>query len=44
MAVKVLIERRVKAGNEETEWEMLRDLRSEALKKRGFLNGETWRT
>ena len=44
MSVKVLIERWVKAGHEETVWEMLRDLRSQAVRKRGYLYGETWRS
>ena len=44
MAVKVIIERWVRAGQEETVWEMLRDLRSEAVRKRGYLYGETWRS
>ena len=44
MAVKVFIERWVKAGYEETVWEMLRDLRSRAVRHRGYLYGETWRS
>ena len=44
MAVKVFIERRVKAGFENTVWEMLRDLRSEAVRQRGYMYGETWRS
>ena len=44
MAVKVLIERWVKAGHEDRVWDMLRDLRSQALRKRGHLYGETWRS
>lgn len=44
MAVKVLIERHVKAGREELVWEMLRDLRSQAVRQKGYLYGETWRS
>ncbi len=44
MAVKVLIERWAKAGYEEAVWEMLRDLRSQAVRQRGYLYGETWRS
>ncbi len=44
VAIKVLIERRVKAGHEETVWAMLRDLRSQAVRMRGCLYGETWRS
>lgn len=44
MAVKVLIERQVRAGYEELVWEMLRDLRGQAVRQRGYLYGETWRS
>jgi len=44
MAVKVLIERWVKAGFENAVWERLRDLRSQAVRQRGYLYGETWRS
>lgn len=44
MAVKVLIERWVKAGHEAAVWEMLRDMRSMAVRQRGYLYGETWRS
>ncbi len=44
MAIKVLIERRVKAGHEETVWNMLRDLRGQAVRMRGYMYGETWRS
>ena len=44
MAVKVLIERLVKAGHEELVWEMLRDLRGQAVRQKGYLYGETWRS
>jgi heme-degrading monooxygenase HmoA len=44
MAVKVLIERQVRAGYEELVWEMLRDLRGQAVRQRGYLFGETWRS
>ncbi len=42
MAVKVLIERWVKSGQDEAVWNLLRDLRSEAVRQRGYLYGETW--
>lgn len=44
MAVKVLIERTVKAGHEGPVWEMLRDLRGQAVRQKGYLYGETWRS
>ncbi|MFQ5861286.1 MAG: antibiotic biosynthesis monooxygenase family protein [Dehalococcoidia bacterium] len=44
MAVKVLIERWVRSGHEPMVWEMLRDLRGQALRCRGYLYGETWRS
>ena len=44
MAVKVLIERTVKAGYEALVWEMLRDLRGQAVRQKGYLYGETWRS
>ena len=44
MAVKVLIERKVKAGHENRVWEMLRDLRGQAVRQKGYLYGETWRS
>ncbi len=44
MAIKVLIERTVKAGHEKLVWEMLRDLRGQAVRQKGYLYGETWRS
>ena len=44
MAVKALIERKVKAGHENMVWEMLRDLRGQAVRQKGYLYGETWRS
>ena len=44
MAVKILIERQVKAGHEELVWELLRDLRGQAVRMKGYLYGETWRS
>jgi heme-degrading monooxygenase HmoA len=44
VAIKVLIERTVKAGREGLVWDMLRDLRGEAVRQRGYLYGETWRS
>ena len=36
IGLKVLIERRVKAGHEDLVWEMLRDLRGQAVSKKGY--------
>ncbi|MBI2855219.1 MAG: antibiotic biosynthesis monooxygenase [Chloroflexi bacterium] len=44
MTVKVLIERKVREGYEPYVWNMLRTIRSEALRQRGYLYGETWRS
>ena len=44
MAIKVLIERKVKAGYEVLVWNMLRDLRSQTVGQQGYLYGETWRS
>ena len=44
MAIKVLIERKVKAGYEVLVWNMLRDLRSQTVRRQGYLYGETWRS
>ena len=43
MAVKVLIERYVKAGKEKTVQMLLNDMRSEAVRQKGYMYGETWR-
>jgi heme-degrading monooxygenase HmoA len=44
MAVRVLVERNVKAGYESWVWRMLREIRAEVLKAHGYLYGETWRS
>ena len=44
MAVKVHIERSVKADHEDLVWNMLRELRSHAFRQKGCLYGETWRS
>ncbi len=44
MGVKVVLERTVRAGYENTVWEKLRDLRSQAVRARGYMYGETWRS
>lgn len=44
MTLKVFIERRVRKGYEEAVWEMLRDLRSQAVRARGHIYSETWRS
>ena len=43
MAVKVLVERRIRAGFEEDVLALLRELREEAVRTRGYLYSETWR-
>jgi heme-degrading monooxygenase HmoA len=43
VTVKVLIERWAKAGSEEPVWDMLRSIRAEAVRTRGYIYGETWR-
>ena len=43
MAVKVLIERYVKAGKEKAVQLLLSDLRSQAVRQKGYMYGETWR-
>ncbi len=42
MGVNVVVERAVRAGCENTVWEKLRDLRSQAVRQRGYMYGETW--
>ena len=44
MPVKVLIERSVRKGYEGAVWQMLRDMRAEAVRTRGYLYGETWQS
>jgi quinol monooxygenase YgiN len=44
MAVKVLIERTVRQGYEPYVLDMLQTLRGEALRQKGYLYGETWRS
>lgn len=44
MPLRALVERRVKAGYEGMVWYILRELRSEAVRARGYLYGETWRS
>ena len=34
----------MKTGYEEIVWEMLRDLKGQALRQRGYLYSETWRS
>ena len=43
MAVRVLIQRTALPGYEETLVETIRRLRSEAVRQRGYMYGETWR-
>ena len=41
MAVKILIQRKVKPGKEEALNEIVRELRSKAMYAEGFISGET---
>ena len=41
--IRALIERRIREGAAASYEHMLRDLRFEALRERGYLTGETWR-
>jgi len=43
MPIKVLIERTVRKGYEGVVWQMLKEMRAEAVRTRGYLYGETWR-
>lgn len=43
MAVKILIQRKVKLGEEEKLNEIVRELRSKAMHAEGFISGETLR-
>jgi heme-degrading monooxygenase HmoA len=43
MAVRVIIERRIKAGREMDLARLLLELRSRALKQKGYITGETLR-
>ena len=43
MAVKVIIDRKVKKGKESEFFELLKELRSKALSARGYISGETLR-
>ena len=44
MAIKVMIERTVRPGMENILPNMLRNLRSEAVRQQGYIYGETWRS
>lgn len=44
MAIKVLIERKVRPGLEGQAWDILQELRATAVKTRGYLHGESWRS
>jgi heme-degrading monooxygenase HmoA len=43
MAVKILIQRKVRPGNESKFAQALRELRSQAIHARGYISGETLR-
>jgi heme-degrading monooxygenase HmoA len=44
VTVKVLIERWAKTGSEDAVWDLLRSMRAEAVRTRGYIYGETWRS
>ena len=44
MAVKILIQRKIKPGKENELAEAIREIRSEAMHARGFVSGETLRS
>lgn len=44
MVIKVLIERWAREGYEDMVWHMVREMRAEAVRTRGYLYGETWRS
>jgi len=44
VTAKVLIERWAKTGSEEVVWDMLRSMRTEAVRTKGYIYGETWRS
>jgi heme oxygenase (mycobilin-producing) len=44
MAVKILIQRKIKPGKEEALNEIIRELRSKAMYAEGFISGETLRS
>ena len=39
--IKVIIERKIKAGKESKAWDLLHELRSNAIKQSGYVTGET---
>ena len=39
--IKVIIERKIKAGKEREAWDLLHELRSEAMLQSGYVSGET---
>ena len=43
MAVKVIIDRKVKKGKESEFFDLLKELRSKAIPSRGYISGETLR-
>ena len=43
MAVKVIIDRKVKKGEEEGFFDLLKELRSKAVSSKGYISGETLR-
>ena len=43
MAVKIIIDRKVKKGKESEFFELLKELRSKAISSKGYISGETLR-
>ena len=43
MAVKIIIDRKVKKGKETELFDLLKDLRSKAISSKGYISGETLR-
>jgi antibiotic biosynthesis monooxygenase (ABM) superfamily enzyme len=39
--IKVVIERKIKAGKESEAWDLLHELRSKAIQQPGYVTGET---
>ncbi len=39
--IKVIIERKIKAGKESEAWDLLQELRSKAIHQSGYVSGET---
>jgi len=42
--IKLIIERKIKSGKEHEAWDLLHELRSKALRQKGYISGETLKT